>query len=390
MKPLRIAIDGNEANVSHRVGSNVYAYEILRSLEKQTRNDANTTFTILLTQSPHQDLPSARPGWKYQQLKPAALATQFALPLHLFLYKDKYDVFFTPGHYAPRLSAVPYVSSVMDLAFLHFPEQFKKRDLLQLKSWTKYSVLRARKVIAISEFTKDDVVREYGKKPGDVVVAYPAVNTKHRHSLPAKAKAALRKQKISQPYILYVGTLQPRKNVERLIEGFEKLVYKYLASSKSSRNHLNSQQLQLVIAGKLGWLADGILERVKASPLKDQIILTGFVSDEMKDILYHYAECSVLVGLYEGFGIPPLESLNKSVVPVVSNTTSLPEVVGKAGILVDPYQPDDIGRGLYEAIMLTAKQRGQLLKHARQQLKKFDWDRSAMVILNTLHEVAKK
>jgi hypothetical protein len=176
MSHLRIAIDGNEANIKNRVGSNVYAFEVLWALERMTRTRADIEITILVSTKPIQDLPQTRAGWNYQVIQPQPLWTQFALPIHLFVHRSRYDVFFTPGHYAPRLSSLPYVSSVMDVAYLKFPEQFQDKDVIQLKDWTGYSVRHAHKVVAISQSTKADVVKYYKRKPQDVVVAYPSIS----------------------------------------------------------------------------------------------------------------------------------------------------------------------------------------------------------------------
>lgn len=383
-----IAIDGNEANVAHRVGSNVYAYEILVAMEKISRGRGNLSFTILLSAQPVTDLPPSRPGWKYMVVKPAPLATQIGLPIHLWLHQTDYDVFYTPGHYAPRLSAVPYVSSVMDLGFLYFPEQFKKKDFAQLKDWTAYSVKRASKVIAISQATKDDVVKTYRRSPSDVVVAYPSISGDQSLATELEFDEFCQVKNIRQPYILYVGTLQPRKNLVRLIKAFELLCSQWNLQ-KVRKQVKTSAMIQLVLAGKVGWLADEVTEAINNSPFKSQIITTGYISDGLKYSLYSQASCSVLVGLYEGFGIPALESIAMSTVPVVSTTTSLPEVVGKAGILVDPYQVKDIARGLLQAVSLSAKQRAQYRRQGREQLAKFDWTKSAQTILDTLIAVAR-
>ncbi|MDQ3008134.1 MAG: glycosyltransferase family 4 protein [bacterium] len=375
---MHIALDGNEANVANRVGSNVYAYQILKALEKLTAQDKTAhTVTVLLSQPPLKDLPPARRNWRYKVVGPAPLWTQFALPLHLFTNKQLYNIFFTPGHYAPRLSSIPYVSSVMDLAFLEYPEQFNQQDLLQLRDWTKYSVMKARKVITISQFSKKQIVKHYQREAMDIVVAYPAV---HPVPLPSESFATdvLKSFNITSPYILYVGTLQPRKNLIRLIEAFELL----------HQNPKNKRPLQLVLAGKVGWLAQDILDKVASSPVSDRIVLTDYIDDEAKTALYYKAKCSVLIGLYEGFGIPPLESLQQGTVAVVSKSSSLPEVIGDAGFLVDPVSVKSIARGLEQAVNLSAHQRARLRKQARLQVQKFTWEATAKIIFDTLLEVA--
>ncbi len=390
--PLHIAIDGNEANVANRVGSNVYAYQLLRALQQLTEQ-RQIKVTVLLADPPLADLPTATKTWQYQVIGPHPMWTQIALPWHLWQNRYLYQVFFTPGHYAPRVAAVPYVSSVMDIGYLHYPDQFRAHDRVQLSQWTKYSVQHANKVIAISEFTKQEVSAHYGRHPSDIVVAYPAVEAPLDLPPSTVQRQVLKKYGIRQPYLLYVGTLQPRKNLERLIEAFELVQDKALAAVKPPFQDQRSRRwyqarIQLVIAGKVGWLADSILERIKASPYADDIVVTGYIDDQTKQVLYRSAACQVLVGLYEGFGIPPLEAMQLGIIPVVANGSSLPEVVGKAGIKVNPEQPSAIAAGLWKALTLSPAQRSLQQRAAIAQSKKFSWHSSAEKVLAVLEQVA--
>lgn len=380
---LRIAIDGNEANISQRVGSNAYAYELLIALEKLTEQRGNINCTILLAQPPQADLPAKRQGWSYQVVQPGPLWTQIGLPIHLFLHRQDYDVFFTPGHYGPRVSTIPYVSSVMDLSFLEYPNQFKRKDYLQLREWTRYSVKHAAKLVAISQFTKADIVKRYGRDKKDIVVAYPALLSAKPSEIKDQSSRVLSKFEIFDQYILYVGTLQPRKNLLNLVEAFEKVV-------SDCHPDRNPAQLQLVIAGKVGWLAEPLLEKIKNSRFTKRIILTGYVTEAEKEVLYRNSITSVLIGFYEGFGIPALEAMAFGTVPLVSATTSLPEVVEKAGFQVDPGNVTAIVKKLKEIIGLPAKERAQFLRLGREQVENFSWAESAKVVLETLEKVAKR
>ncbi|MEO8581096.1 MAG: glycosyltransferase family 1 protein [Patescibacteria group bacterium] len=395
MSNFRIGIDGNEANVDNRVGSNVYAFELMKQIEEQTRNNADFIFTIFLTNKPVQGMPEERTGWTYHWIKPKAFATQWGLPLALFKMRKELDLFFTPGHYAPRLCPIPYVSCVMDLGFLHFPRQFKLKDYWQLKLWTKYSVQKAKRIVAISEYTKQDLQKQYKIQPEKISVIYPAMNAQisHRENQNMR-QTVFHKFKIDAPYILYVGTLQPRKNIVQLVEAFEHLKLKYqsevkqLTTSGKRKKRKNQRinhplrDLKLVIAGKTGWLAEPILNRIKKSVCKSDIILTGYVDEEEKTILYTHALCSILIGIHEGFGMPALESLLFHVVPVVSETTSLPEVVGEAGVLVNPYNSIHVMKGIDKALNLNQKERKEFEKRADNQLKKFTWELSAKKLLD--------
>lgn len=386
MNKITIAIDGREANISNRVGSNIYAYQILCHLEQLLKQNAEVNVVVLLADQPTSDMPPIREGWTYAIFGPQAFWTQWALPLHLFTHKQSYDLFFTPSHYAPRLCPIPYVSAVMDTAYLHYKDHFKRSDTLKLTEWTNYSVKNAKKIVTISNFTREEVINQYGKAPHDVIVAYPAVTSEKIPFNSQDENKLLKKYALSEPYFLFVGTLQPRKNIETLIKAFEIFsrmqAARSLQAKKSKKREMS--KTKLVLAGKVGWLSDPLMKKIANSPLKRRIVLTGFISEKEKQILYKNAVASCLVGLFEGFGIPALESLHAATVPIVSNTTSLPEVVGDAGLLVDPTNPQDIANQMWTAYTLSSQQKRNFKKLAQVQIKKFNWKTSAQTILDTL------
>lgn len=382
--PIKIAIDGNEANCANRVGSNVYAWEILRALEKITRQTRkNFHLTILLTQKPQLDLPPERLGFRYQIVKPAKMSTQLALPIYLYKNRTQFDFFYTPGHYAPRFCPMPYISSVMDLAFLIYPQQFRLRDLFQLRVWTKYSVKRAAQVATISKFSRQEINRFYGKKLDDIILAYPAFSGKVI-DLPAKnQKQILEKLGIDQPFFLYLGTLQPRKNLIRLIEAFE-------IFAQELDETPNAPSVCLVLAGKNGWLTQAIENKIKNSAYASRIILTGFVSSQQKAALLHKTLATFNLGLYEGFGIPALESLAYQTIPVIADTSSLPEVVGNFGFKVDPTDTEKIAQTMIRLAKLNPKQKEKFLQDSDKQIKKFNYEKSANQILTAFLRLYKR
>jgi glycosyltransferase involved in cell wall biosynthesis len=370
---MKIGVDINEANVIGRVGSNQYAFEILSAMEKQ---DKKNDFTLYSSSPPVGDLPKGRENWNYKVVTPSVFWTQWRLPMELFRDREKLDVFFSLGHYAPRFSPVPTVVSAMDLAYLIFPKFYRKKDAAQLISWSRYSMKRASKVIAISQNTKNDLKKHYNLKDNKVAVAYPGYSKNRYKRTSVKTIMAVReKYNLPKRYILYLGTLQPRKNLIRLIEAYEE-------------SFDNEKDLGLVISGKQGWLYKNLVQKINKSEKKSLIRLTGFVDQEDIPALYSGAECFVLPGLYEGFGIPALESMACGTVPVVSSTGALPEVVGKAGILVEPYEVSSIGQGLKKAVQLTSSEKVKWEEKAKTQLGKFSWEKSAKIVLEVLYDVA--
>jgi glycosyltransferase involved in cell wall biosynthesis len=360
-----IGIDGNEANIPKRVGVGRYAQELLKQLAKAR----GFHFQIYLKQHPLPDLPQKSEYWRYQVVGPPKLWTQFGLPLALCFKKPRPAVFFSPSHYAPRFSPCPKVVSVLDLAFIHFPQMFRSKDLWQLKLWTAYSVKKAVRVLTISESTKNDIIRYYSLPEKRVVVAYPGFSMK---AIKRGQSLELIKKKygLKGDYLLSVGTIQPRKNYPRLIEAFSKLPKKIG---------------ELVIVGKKGWLWEETLKAPQKYGVEARVKFLDYVSDENLSSLYQGAKCFILVSLYEGFGIPALEAMTYGCPVVVSNISSLPEVVGEAGVLVDPNNPTDIARGIKEAVA----DRQDLIKKGLVQCRQFSWEKTAKQTLAVLEEVGR-
>ncbi len=371
-----IGVNAYEANVASRVGSNVYAYELLRALEKLTRDMLSISIEVFLPSAPLADMPVARERFSYHIHPPKKLWTLWRLPLALFMHR-RHDIFLNLGHYAPRFCPSPQAVCVMDLAYEKFPQFFLPKDLYQLKNWTRRSVQVARHVFTISSSAKQDIVDLYGKAPEDITVAYPGVDL---GSIPDIAELERKKTPILQKfdlseteYILLLGTVQPRKNVFSALRAFEKI--------QEKSNH----RYTLVVAGKMGWMTQDVLDAIEHSPQKEHIRVTGFVSQEEKWVLLRNASVSVLVGYYEGFGIPAIESMGLGVRAVVSNTASLPEVVGSYGVRVDPYSVDDIAKGIQEVLLhpVSAQERGAMMEWARH----FRWEESARIVLSTLQSL---
>jgi len=404
---MLIGIDGNEANVEKRVGIGEYAFELLGqfyetqnsipdSIGDKSQNH-NSKFKIYLKNRPISDFPKEQEWWKYSVFGPNRLWTQFVLPLNLYLSRPKPEVFFSPTHYAPRFSPIPTVISIMDLSYIHFPELFRKSDLYQLKNWTSYSVKKAKKILTISEASKNDIIKMYKAREDKVVVTYPGIKMTSSKLKVQSSKLLKEKYGIEGDYILFVGTLQPRKNIVRLIEAFSKLSHNYSSSERSesrsqkdgSRLRSNNKELQLVIVGKKGWMYEDILKAPKKFGIEDKVRFLDFVSDEDLQLFYQNALCFVLCSLYEGFGLPVVEAMKYGCPVITSSVSSLPEAGGEAALYVDPENVNDIASKI-NRVLEDNKLREEMIKKGHAQAKKFSWEKTAKETLRVLEEVAVK
>lgn len=372
-----IGIDGNEANVEKKVGIGEYSFEILKNFEES--HMPNVKFQIYLKDKPRNDMPREREGWKYIVVKPRKFWTQTGLPFYLFTHSPRPDVFFSPSHYAPRFSPAKTAIAIMDVSYLHFPELFAKKDLYQLISWTKYSAKHAKKVFTISNSSKNDILKAYEKDPEDVVVTYPGLRLEMQHmSLDMTKEQLQKKYNISGNYVLFVGTLQPRKNITRLIEAFAKV-----------KKEAKQKDLELVIVGKKGWLYEEILQAPKKFDIKERVLFLDFVTDEDLPSLYSNAEVFVLPSLYEGFGLPVLEAMKYGCPVITSNVSSLPEAGGEAALYIDPTNVKQM-TGMIEKVLEDKSLREDMIKKGYEHVKKFSWEKTAKKTLEILEEVAKK
>ncbi len=360
---MNIGIDGYEANVVSRVGIGQYAFEILKHLYPLTEKH---NVTVFLPDVPRGDFPPERSNWHYRVAGPSKLWTFIGLPLAIS--KERLDVMFSPTHYIPRFTSVPRVMAIMDISYLKYPQLFRAKDLYQLTHWTAYSVKNARKIFTISHASRNDIIKAY-RVPGDrVVVTHPGFDMKTE-----------RPAKIDKNYILSVGTLQPRKNYERLIEAFSIFL---------KENRQKFSELKLIIIGKKGWLYTDILSAPKKFGVEDRVKFLDFVSDSRLASYYTNALCFALPSLYEGFGLPVLEAMAYKCPVVVSNVSSLPEIAGKAGIYVDPTNVHDIAKGLLTAVRQRNLIQGRnRINAGLSQTKKFTWEKAARETLAVLETI---
>ncbi len=357
---MHIGIDGNEANVSEKVGIGEYAYQLIKLLSNYQDKHK---FSIFLKDKPKDSLPPQAENWKYIVTLPKPLWTQFALPIRL--YTTKLDLFFSPNHYAPRFCPVPSVISIMDLSYIYFPKLFKKTDLIKLKNWTENSVRNAAKIITIRNYSRDSIIKYYKVDPDKINVTYPGYNNLvYKQYISSDVEKIKRKYGLDN-YLIFVGTIQPRKNLMSLIAAYSDLLRKY-------------PNLQLVIIGKKGWMYEDFFKKITDPVYKNKIIYLGYVDMIEIGKLYNGAACFVLPSFYEGFGLTVIEAMASGCPVCLSNVTSLPEIAGDWGSYFNPNYNESIKKAIDKIISPDQKYyRKKLIKGGIGWVSRFSWNKCA-------------
>jgi glycosyltransferase involved in cell wall biosynthesis len=270
-----------------------------------------------------------------------------------------------------------FVVTVHDIAFHFFPEIYSKSARRYHNFAVKSAISFARKIIVPSQATKLDLVKYYKAKPSQIEVVHHGVDlTRFK---PATQKEVDLPLDIKQPYILFIGRIESKKNIKTLIQAYA------LLRQEAKITH------QLVLAGKPGFGYDEIEAEIQKLPpnINQDIIETGYISDQMYTTLLQQADIFVYPSLYEGFGLPVLEAMAAGVPVIASNTSSLPEIVGQAGILANPKKAFDFAAALSRIIHHPEEKRA-LIKKGLVRAQEFTWSKATKQTLDILREVGQK
>lgn len=288
------------------------------------------------------------------------------------LARDRVALLHATMNVAPWWTPCPVVVTIHDLAYLRYPEVHPLGRRLYLSALTRITVRRARAIVAVSRFTRDEIVRFFRVPPQRIRVIYEGYDPAFR-PLPAAEVEAFRKQhNLPERYLLYVGNLEPRKNLPTLVRAFARIAAEH--------------DLVLVLAGPPGWGYTGLFRLVEALGLEGRVRFPGFVPAEELPLWYNAAVAFVYPSRYEGFGLPPLEAMACGTPVVVSSASSLPEVVGEAAVQVDPDDVDSLAGALLE-LLTRHELRETYRERGPERARRFSWSRAARETLFLYREL---
>ena len=273
------------------------------------------------------------------------------------------EVFHATEHLLLPLRSIPTVLTVHDLVFRRLPEHHKPLNRWYLNLALPLYCQRATHIIAVSEWTRNDLIAAYGLSPEKVTIIHEAADPRFCPQLPEVVIRVRAHYDLPDRYLLFVGTIEPRKNLSRLLSAFEAI-------------HSEGLTDGLVIVGKKGWLMADFFTRVAQSPLKNSILLPGYIPDEDLPAVYAGAQALVFPSLYEGFGLPVLEAMACATPVLTSRTSSMPEIAGEAALTFDPVSVEEISESI-RRVLRDSELRERMRELGLARAARFSWERAA-------------
>lgn len=371
--PLRVAIDAHMVG-EQETGNETYIVNLVRGLAAV---DHDTSYLLY---SPHPesldlcgDLP---PNFIRRRIRPGASALRIPFGMPAQVLADRADILHVT-YVAPPVTSAQVVVTVHDISYLLFPEAFSPRDRRILGTLVPRTMRRAAAVVTVSECSRRDIIEHYGIPEAKIHVTFEAIAPSYRR-LPEVEVARVRaRYGVAGAYIMALGNLQPRKNLPRLIGAFARL------------RGSGAYNGQLVLVGKSKWQESAIYAEARSLGVEQEIIFTGYIPEDDVVALLNGADVFVYPSLYEGFGLPPLEAMACGCPVVTANTSSLPEVVGDAGLMVDPASEEAFADAIAQ-ITRDQELRRALTERGLAQVKRFTNETTAQATRAVYAQVAQR
>lgn len=358
-------------------GIGLYAYELARRMENTDElSFGGRVFNFLGRNDNSASLSGISMPIRENRVMPYGVYRRIwnAVPLpYEMMFGSRADVSVFFNYIVPPRISGKIVNTICDMTYLRFPETMNTRNLKRIGEGIQRSIDKSSRIITISEFSKQEIM-DLLHVPQEVISVVPCAP-----SLTSKAveyEALKKRYGLSKPYVLYVGTIEPRKNLIRLIRAFD------MIKRETGMEH------QLILAGGPGWNNEAIYLAAEQAACREDIRFIGYVSAEEKNALYQHASLLAFPSLYEGFGMPPLEAMYWDCPVICADAASLPEVAGAAACLVNALDEADIAQGMWR-ILSDESYADELRRNGHDQLKKYSWDASARKLTHVCEEVLK-
>jgi glycosyltransferase involved in cell wall biosynthesis len=373
---LHIAIDAH--SVGAELGGNEsYAVNLIEGL---ARIDQTNLYTLYVTKPAAIERFADRwPNFEVRRTLPHTPLVRIPLTLSRELRRHPVDLLHVQ-YTAPPFAPCPIVTTIHDLAFEHLPETFNRRSWMQMRLTVRRTARRAAHIITVSDYSRDDIIRTYKLPPERITVTPEAAAESFS---PVTNETELKRIRetygIQKNYVLSLSSIQPRKNLVRLIEAYSCL--------RAVRPE--GKLPQLVLVGKRGWLEHETFRAAERSALGKEILFTGYVPERDLAALYSGAICFVYPSYFEGFGLPVVEAMQCGVPVIVGNQTSLPEVVGDAGLLFDPFDTQALVNAL-TVVLENSEYRAALSTKGLERSRHFNWQNTALMTLEVYERAVKR
>lgn len=372
---MRIAVHAADLDHNRIDGTRVYLFNMLKNFGELSKDNSFLIYHRNFFN--HHLTPPEFNNYSIKKVPFPFLWTQTRFAFEIF--RDKPDVLWMPVHNMPiiRRKKLKTVVTVHDLAFKIFPQYFTKKDLIKLNRLTDLAVKNADHIIAVSNSTKNDILRFYPEiKAEKISVIYHGFDRElFQREIPQEESESILKSYNLKPksYLLYVGAIQPRKNLEVLVEAFEEI--------KS-----NHKDLKLVIAGAPAWKSGSTIEKINKSKFKNDIIVTGNLEFKKVSVFYRNAKIFIFPSLYEGFGIPVLEAMASNVPVICARNSSLIEAGGDAAVYFETGNSQELA-GCINKILKDEFFEKELVQKGIEHVKSFSWEKCAQNTLEILGSI---
>lgn len=361
---MKIGIDTSRVTKEHLTGTEYYSVELIKSFMRLNKTD---DFILYAPKDPRNRLDELPANFQTKIMPFPKLWSQVRLSFEMIAKSP--EVLFIPSHLVPIIHPENTVVTIHDLGFKHFPELYPTRELLYHNWGMNFSVKHAKKIIAVSEYTKKDLLQTYDLDPTKIEVVWSGVDLDRFKPDEKVAK---------KPYILYIGRLEEKKNIVNMIRA-----YAFLRKEAQTKH-------QLVLAGSPGFGYENIQKEIESLPpnIRKDIIQLGYISETEYIQRLREADIFLFCTNFEGFGFPIIEAMAAGTPVITSNVTSMPEIAGSAAILVDPKNPMQIGAALSKIIHDDGLKQSLILK-GRVRSRIFSWDSAGEKTLDIIKTAAR-